>query len=768
MADKIVSPGVFTRENDLSFLAEGVGSIGAAIIGPFKEGPLYPVVIQTIPDFETLFGRVDDTYYSALTAQAYLREAGLVTICRVAGVGGYTEPGPVLITATTNSINYGLGVLFNTSTTGAGFTTGWTVAADGTTVFSSSAAQVGEFLLPSGSLFGQQLSASINPAATDAIDAVFGTNPVGQKTAYTFGYFKNAAVGLNYASNLTITGSKLGPQLFTYDAVEAKTPALRSQLISGQRYDMLRFVTLGAGARTNQKLKVTVSNVKAAGSISGTNYGSFTITVRDFADTNTRRTILEQYTNVNMDPTSPNFVNRVIGDKSFTIGTDGKVTEYGDWALNSKYIRVWNNNDAGYISPTTIPIQAVPYAHAPYSLPVSASAALATRIPAATIISASATVYGGIDLDGNTDNLFYMAPIATGAGTGSNLEYSLDVSNNYPLTGALSADTTKRNFIVAFQGGFDGLNPSTPINKGIDISATNSQGFDLSTSNSTGTTAYLKQINALTNADQYDINMVVTPGVIQRLHPSIVSSVQQLVEGRGDAFYIMDPTAIFDTVSQVTTVAQSFDSNYMGIYYPWIKTVDVNTNKLIAVPPSVLMPAVYAANDRIAAEWFAPAGLNRGGLTGAVSVLNKLTQAERDTLYENKVNPIAQFPGQGICAFGQKTLQNKPSALDRINVRRLLLVVRKYIASTSRYLTFEQNTATTRGKFLNIAQPYLESIQQRQGLYAFRVIMDDTNNTPDVIDRNILKGAIYLQPTKTAEFILIDFNILPTGATFGG
>jgi phage tail sheath protein FI len=148
--------------------------------------------------------------------------------------------------------------------------------------------------------------------------------------------------------------------------------------------------------------------------------------------------------------------------------------------------------------------------------------------------------------------------------------------------------------------------------------------------------------------------------------------------------------------------------------------------------------------------------------------LNRLTQSEKDSLYEGKLNPIVQFPGQGIVVFGQKTLQDRPSALDRINVRRLLLTVRKYIASTSRFLVFEQNTSTTRNTFLNIVNPYLESIQQRQGLYAFRVVMDETNNTPDVIDRNILTGAIFLQPTKTAEFIQIDFNILPTGASFGG
>lgn len=313
------------------------------------------------------------------------------------------------------------------------------------------------------------------------------------------------------------------------------------------------------------------------------------------------------------------------------------------------------------------------------------------------------------------------------------------------------------------------MNPATPIYTGTNIIAGNSQGLNLSTSLSSGSVAYGKHIAALSNADEFDINMVVTPGVIRRLHSSVATSVLDMVEQRNDCFYIMDQTAADDPISLATTQSDLVDPNMAATYYPWIKTIDVNTNKLIPVPPSVLLPVYFAANDRVAAEWFAPAGLNRGGLTGAVSVLNRLTQSEKDTLYEGKVNPIVQFPGQGIVVFGQKTLQDKPSSLDRTNVRRLLLTkVRKYIASTSRYLVFEQNTSETRNRFLNIVNPYLESIQQRQGLYAFKVVMDDPNNTPDVIDRNIMKGAIYLQPTKTAEFIQIDFNILPTGAAFNG
>ena len=334
------------------------------------------------------------------------------------------------------------------------------------------------------------------------------------------------------------------------------------------------------------------------------------------------------------------------------------------------------------------------------------------------------------------------------------------------MTGSDATDIAKRQFTVGFQSGFDGVSPTIRKKLGSDISAGNSQGFNLSSSTASGSVAYVKAINAVSNPDDFDINLVSTPGVIRRLHSYVFGKVVDMVEDRQDAFFIGDITSVNDTIAQATTQADAVDSNYVGVYYPWVKTIDINTNKLTAVPPSVLMPGIYAANDRVAAEWFAPAGLNRGGIVGAVSVLNRLTHAERDTLYENKVNPIAAFPGEGIVAFGQKTLQDKASALDRINVRRLLIKVKKFVASTSRFLVFEQNTAQTRNRFINTVQPYLEGVQQRQGLFAFKVVMDETNNTPDVIDRNILAGQIFLQPTKTAEFIVIDFNILPTGASF--
>lgn len=178
------------------------------------------------------------------------------------------------------------------------------------------------------------------------------------------------------------------------------------------------------------------------------------------------------------------------------------------------------------------------------------------------------------------------------------------------------------------------------------------------------------------------------------------------------------------------------------------------------------MPRVIAYTDKVAHEWYVPAGLNRGGLPGVVEATTRLTKAEKDALYEHRINPIATYSDQGVVAWGNKNLQAKASLLDRINIRRLLIRLKKFVASTSRYLIFEQNNPATWQKFIDMVEPFLERVQQQSGLNAFRVVMDETTNTADVIDRNIMKGAIYIQPVPAAEFIVIDFNVVRTGAEF--
>ena len=296
------------------------------------------------------------------------------------------------------------------------------------------------------------------------------------------------------------------------------------------------------------------------------------------------------------------------------------------------------------------------------------------------------------------------------------------------------------------------------------------QTIDNTTGGNQGLTGanYTTAINLLANRDEFRYNLITAPGLIlaNGTTGNGWTTIQSNCENRGDAIFVGDLVNYDSTLTQVTNQAASVDSSYVATYWPWLQVTDPNTRELVWVPASTMIPGVYAYNDKAGEPWFAPAGINRGGLGVVNQVERKLTNSNRDDLYTGKVNPIATFPGQGIVVFGQKTLQTKASALDRVNVRRLLITLKNYISQIADTLVFEQNTAATRNTFLSQVNPYLESVQQRQGLYAFKVVMDNSNNTPDVIDRNQLIGAVYLQPTKTAEFIYLDFNILPTGATF--
>ena len=279
--------------------------------------------------------------------------------------------------------------------------------------------------------------------------------------------------------------------------------------------------------------------------------------------------------------------------------------------------------------------------------------------------------------------------------------------------------------------------------------------------------SYTIALSLLSNKDEYDYKTIFVPGLNNQNAASTLATLLTNTQNRGDAIAVVDMSSYGQTISTVTSQAQTIDSSYGATYWPWVQLRSRETGKLFYCPASTIVPAAYEYSDRISAEWFAPAGLTRGGLSTVIQPERRLTVAQRDSLYGGKVNPIAIFPGQGTVIYGQKTLQAKPSALDRVNVRRLLIALKRYIGNIAEGLVFEQNSQVTRNSFLNRVNPYLQLVQQKQGLYAFRVVMDDTNNTPDVIDRNQLVGAIYLQPTKTAEYIILDFNILPTGATFG-
>ena len=606
----------------------------------------------------------------------------------------------------------------------------------------------------------------------------------GQNTvaAYLYKNFKYEQSGKSWGATDSVSVED-GTLNLAVTYANASTPYILSQLINGSRYNLFKVQARAHGSDVNNKLKICILNVKAAGSIAGSDYGSFSLQVRQTGlnDNNlTKDNILEQFDGLNFDPTSPNYFAKRIGDRYVTIDSNGKLTYNGDWPNMSKHIYVSDFTD---IAEKASPVSVVPMGHASINNPFGSDD---STVPAWAFKTSQSNAQNEFDANeffghdySNADAEQYLAP-NNSFGNGAHTTMSIEDFNGSDDASALgttySAGNEKvtlslshikqRKFVVPIQGGFDSINPATPKYTGASIVNTNTQGFDISTSSTGGTTAYKKAINAIINADEFDINMLVTPGIINGLHSSVTNHAIPKMEARGDAFYILDCVKHGDTIATATAAIEALDTNYAATYYPWVKIVDRNTNLPVWVPPSVVLAGTIAFTDKVAHEWFAPAGLNRGGLTTVLEAQTRLTHSERDELYEDRVNPIASFPGQGVCVWGQKTLQGRPSALDRVNVRRLLIRLKKFIASSSRYLVFEQNTAGTRNRFLNIVNPFLESVQSNSGLSAFRVVMDDSNNTPEVVDRNQLVGQIFIQPTRTAEFIVLDFVVQPTGAAF--
>ena len=314
-----------------------------------------------------------------------------------------------------------------------------------------------------------------------------------------------------------------------------------------------------------------------------------------------------------------------------------------------------------------------------------------------------------------------------------------------------------------------GANSTGSFNGGAGQLVAGAKFYDAITSGNTqGVNAdcYTASISLLASANDYQFNTLVTPGLNFAEHGPTMSVALTNTENRGDSVYVMDLGNYAASASQVIATANTVDSSYGAAYYPWVQTLDPATKQYVNVPASVMIPGVYAYNDSVAEPWFAPAGISRGGLSTVIRAASKLSQGVRDSLYVGKVNPLATFPGQGVVVYGNKTLQTKASALDRINVRRLMIALKRYIGQIANGLIFEQNNASTRNSFLAQVNPYLESVQQRYGVYAFKVVMDDAINNAAVIDRNELVGQIYLQPTRTAEFIYLNFTLTPTGAVF--
>lgn len=585
MAESIISPGVFSRENDISFIQPAPIAAGAAFLGPTVKGPVnQPTVITSYNEYVRKFG---DTFLSSSKSYEFLTS---IAVKNYFSNGGQTA----LVTRVVTDGTY-----------------------DGA---------VNTFL----------------SASSTYTDQPFTIKTIGEGV--------------------------------TYNNAQASTSAL----VGGASY-INSDGSLVSGSKDNVRWEIAnVNNDK----------GTFTLLVRQGDDSTNSKTILETF-NVDLDPNSPNYVERVIGNQ--TVAFDGVSSNrvVGEYPNRSNYIRVTavNRPTPNYLKTDGISVNVD-------SSNISYSASL-PKVASGSFTGATGTIIGG-----------------------ANFFSSIGTSGN--IQGLVAAD-------------------------------------------------YADAVNLLSNKDDFQFNIISAPGLINdnaTNGASVLSDIVSLAETRGDCIAVVDLVATGSTASAVVAEAAAFNSSYAATYWPWVQ-VQAATGQNVYVPAGTMIPGVFAFTDASSAPWFAPAGLVRGGIGGVIQAEKRLTKDERDTLYAGKVNPIASFPGTGISVFGQKTLQTKASALDRVNVRRLLIELKKFIGDQARNLVFEQNTIATRNKFLATVNPYLESVVQRQGLYAYRVVMDDTNNTADVVDRNQLIGQIFIQPAKTIEFVVLDFVIEPTGATFG-
>tara|TARA_Y100000310_G_C20597244_1_gene771156 strand:- start:336 stop:1460 length:1125 start_codon:yes stop_codon:yes gene_type:complete len=344
-------------------------------------------------------------------------------------------------------------------------------------------------------------------------------------------------------------------------------------------------------------------------------------------------------------------------------------------------------------------------------------------------------------------------------------------------------DAGFNQFTVPFYGGFDGteITDTNPFNNNTIEGKTQLNNYAYNT--------IQIAIDTCADAETVDMNMMSMPGLT---NTGLTKRILDTCESRGDSLGIIDITQGFipapdrdspgnnyDTANKgdATSAAKTFrqrqlNNSYGAAYYPWVRVRDDETGTNFYCPPSVPAIGTLAYSERVSEVWFAPAGFNRGGLGGGkagvtvVGVTEKLTSKERDKLYEANINPIASFPNEGLVVFGQKTTQTTRSALDRINVRRLLIHVKKEISRISQNLLFDPNTEVTWGRFSTQAEQLLAGIQSRLGLEDYKVVLDSTTTTPDLIDRNVMYAKIFLKPTRAIEFIAIDFIITNTGASF--
>jgi hypothetical protein len=801
-----VSPGVYTSEKDLTFVAQSIGVTTLGLVGETLKGPANePILISNFDEFKTYFGPTspekdgngNPKYELGYVAKSYLQESNQLFVTRVLGKTGYKAGKTFGIkTVGTNADIVVAALRSRGSYTGE--TLNFEVTGNTSFILSGSTLEsnpLSEFnIYVTGATGGGKVfTCSLDSTSPKYITKVLGTSPFDKDKSEVPLYVHE--VYPNLTKNLYNQGSISGLSLtevyhaegdnFSNSWDTPMSPTVVSEFRGGKVDDLFDVITISDGNSANQEVKVTIQNINIE-------TGEFDILVRDFNDTDENMSVLEKFSRCSMNPDVAGYVARKVG------------TSNGEYTLNSKYIMLSMDTNA--------PSNAFPAGFKGFTNAIlSGSTKLGSVLykteffdsgdnigPAGSPYSATTSngdKFRKTSLGLSTDDDFsFDADLFRYKGSGTlNSTDGFHLSTNassitgttyqttpYDLEGQTDAVNNKltninfRKFTFAVCGGFDGWDIYRQVRTYGDgyifgkltyISGHTTNGglFDTANGNS-DYYAYLEGIQTYANPEAVDINVFATPGINFYDHSSLTTQAIDMIEtDRADSIYIIgapNETEATNVIDDLDGIA--VDSNYSATYWPWIQVRDTDNATQLYIPPTGEVVKNIALTDNVSYPWFAVAGYSRG-LVNAIKAQKKLTLDERDSLYAARINPIATFSDTGTIIWGNKTLQVRESALDRINVRRLLLRARKLISAVAVRLLFEQNDDQVRQEFLRLVNPILESIKKERGLYDFRV---SVSNDPEDIDANTLRGKIYIKPTRSLEFIDLEFVITPTGASF--
>lgn len=799
----LVSPGVYDREIDGTFRVADPTGISTALISPREKGPAFePTLLKDRDADEQYFGLPNSlgTDFGAYCAREYL------------GV----ESDPLIQVRLLGMSDTGVTPGYNVGTTYALLSSGSTVVAliqaSGSTTVSLQGTLTSSADSLAIAITGQtSVTASLYRSSDKYISKVLNTDPALLHTkkhvlfaVYDYALANPAAGDAFAVSEFGVSGLA---SAWTDDFLTGASTTVISQPFDSTEYNLFGVGNRFAGDSANKEFKVSIASIKKSPNEGLQPYGSFNVLVRKYDDNDKSPVVLESFVNCSLDPDSPNYVCRKVGDMYKVWNkTTKKFDEFGEYENKSKYIYILPSAD---LTNGEVPDTALPWGFTGYNTFVSGVFGSKAPFPDMPMVQGptykgnyTSKIYWGTEViknssgsinhgvldrvkhipaaviaaSGSTGQKFSLKWLsgATGVATGyatttrltatnltelsTSLSYSVSsqVSPTDRLTVANIENTDLARFTFVMSDGFDAVdltkrNPFDPA--------------DMASTTTYQTYAYRTALDMLENGDEIEISELTMPGV---WHDNVVQYAVDMVEERGDVFYMADisGSTIDDAVD--TLASNNWETNYAGVYYPWLVYKDPVYNKQVSVPPTTILPAVFAYSDKVSFPWYAVAGMNRAGLKkfNVVRAKDKLKKKERDRLYENRINPIGTFPGEGVVVWGQKTLQIAPSALDRINVRRMLLHTRKLIAKEALKIVFEPNVPAVWQSFENKITPKLEEIKQNYGLDQFSVVFDERTTTEDLIERNIMYGKLAVRPTRTAEIVFLDFFVTNNTAGF--